>query len=120
MVTNLVLNAREAVLPSGLPRQSEAPAGEVRIETTQSNGWVMLTVADNGCGMAPEFLSRSLFRPFQTTKKNGLGIGLFQSKMIVEAHEGRVQVESQPGKGTTFRIILPFQNKLDEPQIAHC
>jgi putative PEP-CTERM system histidine kinase len=98
VVTNLVLNAREAVLPSG----------EVRIETAQSNGWVILTVSDNGCGMAPDFLSRSLFRPFQTTKKNGLGIGLFQSKMIVEAHKGRVQVESQPGKGTTFRIILPL------------
>ena len=98
VVTNLVLNARDAV----------SPAGEIRIETAQSNGWVILTVSDNGCGMAPEFLSRSLFRPFQTTKKNGLGIGLFQSKMIVEAHKGRVQVESQPGKGTTFRIILPL------------
>ena len=98
VVTNLVLNARDAV----------SPAGEIRIETAQSNGWVILTVSDNGCGMAPEFLSRSLFRPFQTTKKNGLGIGLFQSKMIVEAHKGRVQVESQPGKGTIFRIILPL------------
>jgi signal transduction histidine kinase len=98
VVTNLVLNARDAV----------SPAGEIRIETAQSNGWVILTVSDNGCGIAPEFLSRSLFRPFQTTKKNGLGIGLFQSKMIVEAHKGRVQVESQPGKGTTFRIILPL------------
>jgi len=101
VVTNLVLNAREAVLP----------AGEVRIETAQGNGCVILTVSDNGCGMNPEFLSRSLFRPFQTTKKNGLGIGLFQSKMIVEAHKGRVQVESQPGKGTTFRIILPLQKQ---------
>jgi putative PEP-CTERM system histidine kinase len=98
VVTNLVLNARDAI----------STAGEIRIETAQSNGWVILTVSDNGCGMAPEFLSRSLFRPFQTTKKNGLGIGLFQSKMIVEAHKGRVQVESQPGKGTTFRIILPL------------
>jgi signal transduction histidine kinase len=69
---------------------------------------VILTVSVNGFGMAPEFLSRFLFRPFQTTKKNGLGIGLFQSKMIVEAHKGRVQVESQIGKGTTFRIILPL------------
>ena len=81
----------------GLP--PGAAPGEVRIETAQSNGWAILTVSDNGCGMAPEFLSRLLFRPFQTTKKNGLGIGLFQSKMIVEAHKGRVQVESQPGKG---------------------
>ncbi|HZT21654.1 MAG TPA: XrtA/PEP-CTERM system histidine kinase PrsK [Verrucomicrobiae bacterium] len=98
VVTNLVLNAREAVLPSG----------EVRIETFRTNGWAVLTVSDNGCGMTPEFIHRCLFRPFQTTKKNGLGIGLFQSKMIVEAHKGRVQVESQPGKGTTFRILLPL------------
>jgi putative PEP-CTERM system histidine kinase len=100
VVTNLVLNAREAV---------SAP-GEVRIETSQNNGWAILTVSDNGCGMAPEFLDRSLFRPFQTTKQNGLGIGLFQSKMIVEAHQGRIHVESLPGKGTTFQVILPLRN----------
>ena len=98
VVTNLIFNAREAV----------SSTGEVRVETSQNNGWVILSVSDNGCGMDPEFLNHSLFRPFQTTKKNGLGIGLFQSKMIVEAHQGRIQVESQPKKGTTFRIILPI------------
>jgi len=101
VVTNLVLNAREAVSANG----------EIRVETTQNNGWAVLTVSDNGCGMEPDFLNHLLFRPFQTTKKNGLGIGLFQSKMIVEAHKGRVQVESQPNKGTTFRIILPLPKK---------
>ena len=104
VVTNLVLNAREAVLP----------AGEVRIETAQGNGWVILTVADNGSGMAPEFLNRLLFRPFQTTKKNGLGIGLFQSKIIIEAHKGKVEVASQPGKGTTFRVFCHCQKQADE------
>jgi len=99
VVVNLVLNAREAV----------AAGGEVRIGTAASNGWVVLSVSDTGCGMAPEFISRSLFRPFQTTKKNGLGIGLFQSKMIVEAHQGSIQVESRPGQGTTFRILLPLR-----------
>jgi signal transduction histidine kinase len=98
VVTNLILNAREAV----------ARDGQVRIATTQNNGWGVLTVSDNGCGMSPEFLNRSLFRPFQTTKKTGLGIGMFQSKMIVEAHGGRVEVESAAGKGTTFRIFLPL------------
>jgi signal transduction histidine kinase len=69
-------------------------------------------VSDDGCGMSLDFVNRSLFRPFQTTKKNGLGIGLFQSKMIVEAHQGRIQVDSQPGKGTTFRLILPLPKSI--------
>jgi len=99
VVTNLVLNAAEAVTPNG----------QIRVETGRSQGWAVLTVADNGCGMAPEFVSGSLFRPFQTTKKEGFGIGMFQSKMIVEAHGGRVEVESQLNKGTTFRVLLPVR-----------
>ena len=79
VITNLLLNARDAL----------GVGGEVRIETSQSDGWAILSVADNGCGMSPAFLRTSLFRPFQTTKKKGLGIGMFQSKMIVEAHRGK-------------------------------
>jgi putative PEP-CTERM system histidine kinase len=101
VITNLVLNATEAV----------SKQGQVRIQTSRVNGWAVLAVADNGCGMSPEFLNRSLFRPFQTTKKAGLGIGMFQSKMIIEAHGGRIEVESQPGKGTTFRVLLPINLK---------
>lgn len=96
VVTNLVLNATEAV----------ARDGRVRVSTRQQDGWVVLTVDDNGCGMTNEFLNQSLFRPFQTTKKSGLGIGMFQSKMIVEAHGGRIAVASQLGKGTTFQVFL--------------
>jgi signal transduction histidine kinase len=81
--------------------------GLIRIETIQNNGWAILTVSDNGCGMSAEFINRSLFRPFQTTKKNGLGIGMFQSMMIVQAHGGRIAVASEPGKGTTFQVFLP-------------
>jgi putative PEP-CTERM system histidine kinase len=101
VVTNLVINASEA----------SAPAGEIRIETSQSKGWAVLSVADDGCGMAPEFVSRTLFRPFQTTKKKGLGIGMFQSKMIVEAHGGRIEVDSEVDKGTTFRVLLPIDTQ---------
>ncbi len=98
VATNLIFNAREAVSQSGL----------VQIRTSQENGWAVLSVSDNGCGMSPDFVGRSLFRPFKTTKKNGLGIGMFQSKMIVEAHKGRIEVESEPGKGATFRVLLPL------------
>jgi putative PEP-CTERM system histidine kinase len=98
VATNLLINAREAV----------GPHGEIRIESFGNNGWVVFSVQDNGCGMAPEFVNRSLFRPFQTTKKNGIGIGMFHCKTIVEAHQGRIEVESEPGKGTTFRVLLPL------------
>lgn len=98
VVTNLVLNAREAT--SG--------QGRLRLATSRQGGWAILTATDNGCGMSPEFLAKSLFRPFQTTKKNGLGIGMFQSRMIVEAHGGRISVDSTPGQGTTFRVFLPL------------
>ena len=102
VVTNLLLNARDAV----------GRGGEVKVETSQRNDWAILSVVDNGCGMSPAFVKASLFRPFQTTKKKGLGIGMFQSKMIVEAHRGKIQVESQPGAGTTFRIMLPLNHQI--------
>jgi len=99
VVVNLLLNARDAA----------GNTGEIRVETGQQNGWAALSVTDNGCGMSPEFMARSLFRPFQTTKKKGVGIGLFHSKMIVDAHQGRIEVESEQGKGTVFRVLLPLR-----------
>jgi putative PEP-CTERM system histidine kinase len=100
VVTNLLLNARDAI----------GSNGQIRIETGQRNGRAVLSVSDNGCGISPDFLRDSLFRPFQTTKKKGLGIGMFQSKMIIEAHRGDIQVDSEPGKGTRFGVTLPLGN----------
>ena len=97
VVTNLLLNARDAV----------APGGRIQVRTERQESRVVLSIADNGCGMSPEFVQGSLFRPFQSTKKNGLGIGMFQSRMIVEAHRGSIQVDSEPGRGTTVRVSLP-------------
>ena len=101
VTTNLIFNAREAVSKSGV----------VQIKTYRNEGWAVLAVTDNGCGMSKEFVNGSLFRAFKTTKKNGLGIGMFQSRMIVEAHKGRIEVESEPGKGATFRVWLPLPKK---------
>lgn len=100
VITNLLINAREAI-------NTATAGGEIRVRSTREQDWLVVTVSDNGCGISPEFLARSLFRPFQTTKKAGIGIGMFQCKTIVEAHRGRIEVESQPGKGTTFRVLLP-------------
>lgn len=99
VIVNLLLNAREAI--SG--------AGEIHLETHSENGNALLVVRDNGCGMSREFLNQSLFKPFKTSKKNGLGIGMYQTKTIVEAHGGRILVESELGRGTTFRVLLPLQ-----------
>jgi signal transduction histidine kinase len=73
------------------------------------DSWVTVSVSDNGCGISKEFMEKDLFHPFKTTKKQGMGIGLFQSKMIVEAHQGRIEVESEPGVGTTFKVMLPLR-----------
>jgi putative PEP-CTERM system histidine kinase len=97
VITNLLLNARDSLKENG----------RIELFTTQQNGCAVLSVRDNGTGMSPEFLSRSLFRPFKTTKKGGIGIGMFQSKAIIDAHGGRIEVETELGRGTTFRIILP-------------
>jgi putative PEP-CTERM system histidine kinase len=106
VLTNLLLNAADA---------AAGPAARVSVATSQQNGHAILSVSDNGCGMSPDFLKHSLFRPFQTTKKRGLGIGMFQSRMIVEAHQGRIEVESEPGAGTTFHVKLPFHLKTRTP-----
>jgi hypothetical protein len=100
VVTNLLLNARDAVVAGG----------RIQVRTEHRGGRVVLSVADDGCGMSPAFLKESLFRPFQSTKTKGLGIGMFQSRMVVEAHGGSIQVESEPGKGTTVRVSLPAKS----------
>jgi putative PEP-CTERM system histidine kinase len=99
--TNLLLNARDAV----------GTDGRIAVETTRNGNGVALSVSDNGCGMTEQFMKNSLFRPFRSTKKNGLGIGMFQSKTIVEAHNGKIQVESELGVGSTFRVILPLKSE---------
>lgn len=99
VLDNLLINAQEANVASG--------NGAIVVRTGQSDKWAEFSVADDGCGMKKEFVERQLFRPFQTTKPKGMGIGLFHCKTIVEAHGGRIEVESEEGKGSTFRVLLP-------------
>ena len=97
VLENLLMNAADAT----------GPDGRIDITTGIHENWAEIAVTDTGCGMSREFIEKNLFRPFQTTKKQGMGIGLYHCKTIVEAHGGRIQVESEEGKGTTFRVLLP-------------
>jgi len=99
VVENLLINASEAM----------EGAGKITVATASLEGtWAEVSVCDEGCGMTREFMDQHLFRPFQTTKKQGMGIGLFHCKAIIEAHGGRINVESTAGKGSVFRILLPI------------
>lgn len=98
VITNLLLNAHDAVKGKG----------NIKVAASLSDQHVQVIVSDNGCGMSRAFIDKMLFRPFTSTKKRGMGIGLFHSKMIAEAHKGKIEVDSEEGKGTTFRVILPI------------
>ncbi|MDP2688859.1 MAG: PEP-CTERM system histidine kinase PrsK [Deltaproteobacteria bacterium] len=94
---NLLSNAAEAV----------GERGRVRIRTWVSEGFLSVSVADNGSGLPAEFMKNGLWKPFRTTKKSGFGVGLFQCKAIVEAHGGRIDAVSLEGAGATFTVRLP-------------
>lgn len=94
---NMFINAFEAV----------GADGRITVSASKNGDTADITIADNGAGIPYEFIEKDLFKPFKTTKRNGLGIGLFQCKAIVEAHGGRIAVKSEPGQGTTFKIVLP-------------
>lgn len=99
VVLNLLINAKEASLGN---------AESVRVTYGRSGSNVFVKVDDKGCGMAPEFIKEKLFKPFETTKKHGFGIGLYQCRQIMEAHGGSIEVESRVGEGTTFTLLLPI------------
>jgi len=107
---NLVLNARDA-MPQGGTIQVETGHGEIEPEEAADKKEipaVFLLVKDNGCGMSAETRAH-LFEPFFTTKTNGrgTGLGLATADNIVSRNEGAIQVERQPGQGTTFTVFLP-------------
>ncbi len=97
VLVNVIYNAVDA-MPYG---------GDIKLNSQEVNERVVVTISDNGSGMRPEVKSR-LFDPFFTTKgKAGTGMGLAVSFGIIRRHDGSIDVDSEPGRGTTFRITLP-------------
>lgn len=105
VVTNLVVNARESM----------TGGGAIHVATCMENGRVALSVADEGSGMSADFIKNQLFRPFHSTKTKGLGIGMFQCKKIIESHQGSIGVDSVPGRGTRFTVLLPVSPEFPPP-----
>ncbi|WDG43630.1 ATP-binding protein [Pseudomonas synxantha] len=101
VVMNLVINAAQAMGPE---------RGTITISNGVEGENIWLEVADNGCGIAPQTMQK-IFDPFFTTKPvgEGTGLGLSLSYGIVKKHHGDISVSSEPGKGTTFRVVLPIR-----------
>jgi len=100
-VKSLIENALEAV----------PPEGRVLVRTYRDDGAkrprVIVEIIDNGQGMTPEYVRDRLFKPFQTTKPDGVGLGLTTASQIVHFHDGKFAVFSRPGGGTVVRIAFP-------------
>lgn len=88
------------------------PDGRVWLNLDRSSGQARILVGDTGQGMSQDFIRNRLFKPFQTTKQAGMGIGAYESFQYVQELGGRIEVDSEPGQGTTVRLLLPlFENQ---------
>jgi putative PEP-CTERM system histidine kinase len=114
VVSHLVRNAQEATQKNG----------QVRVALERHNGEAVIRVEDDGMGMDPEFVRTRLFRPFDSTKgSQGMGIGVYQARTFAVAAGGRLEVWSQPGIGTRFKMYLPIMasdkaGAADKPEAA--
>jgi signal transduction histidine kinase len=100
VLVNLVKNAVQAM----------TTGGTLTVQTGENPDGVWVSVADTGGGIPQEQINR-IFEPFYTTKKKGSGLGLMIVQRIVRAHNGRIELDSHVGRGTTFRIWLPLHER---------
>ncbi|TWU13507.1 Sporulation kinase E [Symmachiella macrocystis] len=96
VLMNFALNAQQAMPEGGL----------LELQTYARDGEVLLDLIDNGVGMSPATVEK-MFQVFYSTKSGGSGLGLPTARKIVQAHRGRIAVDSEPGRGTRFTIALP-------------
>jgi putative PEP-CTERM system histidine kinase len=114
VVENLIQNAVEAMQGRGCLTVRT----EVRPDLGNGVPKIVLSVADTGPGIDEAFIRDRLFRPFASTKKKGLGLGLYQCRTIVEAHGGEILVESRLGEGTTFLVALMAARRVEPRRLV--
>lgn len=101
IINHLVQNGIEAT-DDGSP---------IKITSRQQGDEVSITVSDNGCGMSETFIANSLFKPFDSTKNGGFGVGAYEARTLAQSMGGQLRVDSRPGKGTRFTLILPLASE---------
>jgi PAS domain S-box-containing protein len=106
VILNLLINAVQAIETTG-----RMEGGLIRFTTAREGDSLLITIADNGCGIDPESIPQ-LFDPFFTTKSvgEGTGLGLSITHGIITGHSGRIEVESRPSEGTCFRVYVPLKS----------
>ncbi len=107
VLLNLLLNAIQAIDRNG----------KVAVTVERRENSAVIEVVDNGRGISPENLP-NIFRPFFTTKGDGTGLGLSLARRIIEDHQGRIDVSSAVGQGTTFAVVLPLQRAASQPVVS--
>lgn len=86
---------------------------QINIVLAQTGNMMSISVADTGCGMTEEFIRERLFKPFDSTKGNaGMGIGAYDARHFAQDHNGSLTVQSEPGEGTTFTLLLPLNSTI--------
>ena len=98
VIGHLVQNAVEATPPDG----------NVVVRYLRQDDAAVITVADSGCGMSEQFIRDRLFKPFESNKATGMGIGTYEVWQYVRELGGRIDVESREGHGTVFNVALPL------------
>ena len=88
----------------------------IRVSASRQDNWVAIRVSDKGCGMTEAFVANQLFKPFESTKNGGFGIGAYESRALAQSLGGQLHVDSRVGKGTRMTLLLPVAEKPEMSQ----
>lgn len=108
VIGHLIQNAIEATPPDG----------RVIVQLSRQNDSAVVLVSDTGCGMSEQFIGSRLFKPFESTKATGMGIGTYETRQYIREIGGKIEVQSAEGSGTTFQIVLPLHQSEAKPMRA--